>query len=169
MPPPHTLRPDVLAEIEQDRATRQRKAEEERTDSRIKALDTRLRALEAAPRPAPPPDESFYRELVGICREYVDIKFGRLKNENEALMNRIKLLETQPQLEYKGVYEPGMTYLRNALVTFDGSLWISKSNTGSSPGNPGGSHWKLVCKRGRDGKDGKDGKDWRNEKGWPTS
>ena len=71
-------------------------------------------------------------------------------------MNRIKLLETQPQLEYKGVYEPGATYLKNALVTHEGSLWIARSNTGSAPGNPGGSHWKMCVKRGRDGKDGKD-------------
>ena len=159
MPPVHTLHPDVIAEIKAikaDRAERERKAAEDRTNSRIERLDARLQALEAAPRPAAPPGESFYRELMGICREYVDIKFGRLKNENEALLNRIKHLEGQPSLEYKGVYEPGMTYLRNALVTFEGSLWIARSNTGSSPGNPGGSQWRLCCKRGRDSKDYKD-------------
>ncbi len=155
--PLETLRPDVLREIEQERAERHRKQAEDRTDSRIKHLDTRLRRLENTPAPASVLNESFIKELGVVIRGYVERRlaetYGRLKNENEALLNRIKHLEAQPSLEYKGVYEPGMTYLKNALTTFEGSLWLARSNTGSSPGNPGGSQWKLVCKRGRDGKD----------------
>ena len=64
-------------------------------------------------------------------------------------MNRIKYLETQPLPDYKGVYEPGANYPKNSLVTHEGSLWIARSATGSAPGNPGGSDWKLCVKRGR--------------------
>ena len=99
--PMHTLRPDVLAEIEHAQR-RQRKAEEERTDVRLKALAARLSRLEAEPRSnAPALGESFFRELIGIIRSYVDVKFGRLKNENEAIMNRLKYLEEQPSLKYE--------------------------------------------------------------------
>ncbi len=158
--PLETLRPDVLREIEQERAERHRKQAEDRTDSRIKHLDTRLRRLENNPAPASILNESFVKELGATIREYVERRLaeasGRQKNANEALQNQIKFLMEQPSLEYFGVYEHGQNYKRNSLVTHEGSLWIAKSNTGSAPGNPGGSQWKMCVKRGRDGKDGKD-------------
>jgi hypothetical protein len=111
-------------------------------------------------------DADFPKEIAAIFRSYVDTKFGRLKNENEAIMNRLKYLETQPLPDYKGVYEPGANYPKNSLVTHEGSLWIARSTTGSAPGNPGGSDWKMCVKRGRDGKDGKDWRDTAPAKGW---
>ena len=89
--PEHSFAPGVLAEIKKERETRQRKAEEERTDVRLRALASRLSRLEAEPRSTPPLDESFYRELLGIMRSYVDTKFGRLKNENEAIFKQAQI------------------------------------------------------------------------------
>jgi hypothetical protein len=162
--PLHHLHPDVIAELralKADRVEQQRQVDENRTDSRLKGLDARLRRLEAEPRsdPAPAPlDESFWKELVGMMREYVNQQTDRVKNEVAAVANRVKFLETQPQLEYRGVYDPGANYQKNSLVTYDGCLWIAKSATGSAPGNPGGSDWKMCVKRGRDGRDAKGAK-----------
>ena len=166
--PEHTFGPGVLAEIKQERETRNRKAEEERTDVRLRALASRLSRLESQPRSNPglALNEDFCREIAAIFRSYVDVKFGKLKNENEAIMNRLKYLETQPLPDYKGVYEPGANYPKNSLVTYEGSLWIERSTTGSAPGNPGGSDWKMCVKRGRDGKDGKDWRETAPAKGW---
>ncbi len=170
--PTETLRADVLAEIKKDRETRNRQAFEDRIEASVNTFNRRLMRLETESRnpvPAQVFDEEFCREVAAIIRSYVDTKFGRLKNENEAIMNRLKYLETQPLPDYKGVYEPGATYPKNSLCTWDGSLWIAKSATGSAPGNPGGSQWQMCVKRGKDGKDGKDGADWRATapaKGW---
>jgi hypothetical protein len=168
--PEHTFAPGVLAEIKKDRETRQRQAFEDRIEASVNTFNRRLMRLETEfrnhPAPAPPLGESFFRELLGIMRSYVDTKFGRLKNENEAIMNRLKYLETQPLPDYKGVYEPGQNYPKNSLCTHEGSLWISRSPTGSAPGNPGGSDWKMCVKRGRDGKDGKDWRETAPAKGW---
>lgn len=162
-----TLRADVLAEIKQARETRERQAFEGRVERSVNTFNRRLMHLETASRhPVPTLNESLMTEIGAVLRNHVAQQVGMLKNEIAALGNRIKHLEEGPSLRYRGVYQPGETYARNSLVTWDGSLWIAQSSTGSAPGNPSGSHWKLVCKRG---KDGKDGKDWRNEKGWPTS
>ncbi len=166
--PVETLRADVIAEIKKDRETRQRQAFEDRIEASVNSFSRRLMSLETAsrnPAPAPPPGEWFYRELMGIIRSYVDTKFGRLKNENEAIINRLKYLEEQPSLKYSGVWESGRNYKRNELVTFEGSLWIAKSATGSCPGavHDQGRTWQLCVKKG------KDAKSWRDEKGWPTS
>jgi hypothetical protein len=66
----------------------------------------------------------------------------------------------------EAVDEPGQNYPKNSLCTHEGSLWISRSPTGSAPGNPGGSDWKMCVKRGRDGKDGKDWRETAPAKGW---
>ena len=157
MPPVHTLHPDVLREIEEDREKRRKAAEQPiaSVTHRINTLEAKINRLEAAPSPAIL-DADFWREVASAITSLIDVKFGRLKNENEAIMRRLKYLEEQPSLEYFGVYEPGQNYRKNALVTYEGCLWIAKSNTGSAPGNPGGSQWKMCVKRGRDGKDGKE-------------
>jgi hypothetical protein len=154
--PVHTLRPDVLAEIEQEREARKRKAAEPELSAthRINALEARIKLLEAAPS-APPLDEAFWTEVASALRSLIDVKFGRLLNQIESLANRIKALEAQPSLKYCGVYDPGMTYVKNSLVTYDGCLWIAKSATGACPGadHDQGRTWQLCVKRGRDGKD----------------
>ncbi len=158
--PMHTFAPGVLEEIIQEREARQHKAAEQPIASvthRINTLEAKINRLEAAPSPAVL-DADFWREVASAITSLIDVKFGRLKNENEAIMRRLKYQEEQPSLEYFGVYESGQNYKRNSLVTHEGSLWIAKSNTGSSPGNPGGSQWKMCVKRGRDGRDGKDAK-----------
>lgn len=52
---------------------------------------------------------------------------------------------------YQGVFKPGTTYTRGLLATWDGSLWLSLSETQTKPGEKD-SAWKLVTKRGADGK-----------------
>lgn len=51
---------------------------------------------------------------------------------------------------YQGVYDPAKTYTRGNLATWGGSLWLSKSDTRTKPGES--SDWQLVVKRGADGK-----------------
>lgn len=52
---------------------------------------------------------------------------------------------------YQGVYESGKTYTRGVLTTWGGSLFLSKAETSSKPGES--ADWQLVVKRGADGKD----------------
>jgi hypothetical protein len=51
---------------------------------------------------------------------------------------------------YQGVFDPQKLYARGLLATWDGSLWLSLSETRSKPGHTG--DWKLVAKRGADGR-----------------
>lgn len=51
---------------------------------------------------------------------------------------------------YKGVYKPGELYTRGSLVTWDGSVWVSKVDTEAKPGLY--ADWQLVVKRGADGR-----------------
>jgi hypothetical protein len=158
------LHPQVLAEIEQERAARRAKAEEVSAQKRCAALDARLTRVEAACN-SPAPEylnEKFWAEVGGVLRESMEGHIRRLKAEIAVVAAQVKFLQDQPQLKYVGVWESGQNYERNSLCTRDGSLWIAKSNTGSCPGNPGGSDWRMVCKRGRDGKDGKDGRDGKD-------
>jgi hypothetical protein len=70
-----------------------------------------------------------------------------LKKEIRALHERVKELEAAP-FDYKGTHETGRGYSKNAVVTYDGSLWIALRSTTQPPG-PGDS-WQLCVKRGRD-------------------
>jgi hypothetical protein len=66
---------------------------------------------------------------------------------------RIKALEERPTIEYKGVFEAGVTYHKGECVTHAGSLWIAKHDTMLKPDEHDGRDWQLCVKRGRDGKD----------------
>lgn len=50
-----------------------------------------------------------------------------------------------------GVYMPGKEYDKSAIVTCEGSAFISQCKTSARPGKS--SDWRLLVKRGRDGKD----------------
>ena len=68
------------------------------------------------------------------------------------LERRIKELEAR---EYRGVWASDKRYVKNAMVTFDGSLWIARSDSQSiRPGT--GPAWQLACRKGADGKDLRD-------------
>lgn len=51
---------------------------------------------------------------------------------------------------YQGVYVPGTTYSRGKGVTWGGSLWLSKSDTQTKPGES--PDWQLIVKKGADGR-----------------
>lgn len=54
---------------------------------------------------------------------------------------------------YRGVWQPSAfdPYARGSAVTFDGSLWVARTETRAKPGT--GDDWQLAVKRGHDGKD----------------
>lgn len=52
---------------------------------------------------------------------------------------------------YQGVFQPGTTYARGLLATWDGSLWLSMQDTTAKPGEKD-SGWKMIVKRGADGR-----------------
>ena len=161
--------PAVIAEMLKQRGESQRKAFEDRIEASVNKFSRRLMQLETAARhPAasatPVIDVNFMTEIGAIMREHVAQQVGMVKTEVAALANRVRSLETQPQLKYMGVWEGGVDYARNSLVTHEGGLWIAKSATGACPGavHDQGRTWQLCVKKG------KDGKSWRDEKGWPT-
>lgn len=51
---------------------------------------------------------------------------------------------------YQGVYEPNRTYTRGLLTTWGGSLWLSKADTKTKPGES--PDWQLIVKKGADGR-----------------
>jgi len=53
--------------------------------------------------------------------------------------------------EYLGVFKDGEIYPENCMVTFGGSCWCAKRETGDKPGTSDA--WVLAVKKGRDGKD----------------
>lgn len=52
-----------------------------------------------------------------------------------------------------GFYQEGKTYQPGDGVTFGGSYWIAKADTGTKPGT-GNDDWRLAVKKGRDSKGG---------------
>jgi hypothetical protein len=66
-----------------------------------------------------------------------------------------------PALVYREIWKAGV-YKRGDVVTYDGSLWVAKSETEVRPGSDPDA-WRLAVRKGRDGKDGTGGK--RGDKG----
>ncbi|MCK1467844.1 hypothetical protein [Bradyrhizobium sp. CW10] len=67
----------------------------------------------------------------------------------EPLKARIAELEST-QLKYCGVWDRFKTFPANAIVTDQGSAWISKTETrGIRPGD-GNAFWQLAIKKGKD-------------------
>lgn len=62
---------------------------------------------------------------------------------------------------YKGVWTEG-EFERGQVVTWGGSLWLSKEANSEKPGD-NNDKWQLIVKRGRDGKNGERGE--KGEKG----
>ena len=66
-----------------------------------------------------------------------------------ALEQRITALEQRPAgVEYAGTFEAGTIYSKGALVTRQGSLWLSLQDSNAWPPGQSASHWKLIVKRG---------------------
>ena len=66
-----------------------------------------------------------------------------------ALEQRIVALEQRPPgVEYAGTFEAGTIYSKGALVTRQGSLWLSLQDSNAWPPGQSASHWKLIVKRG---------------------
>jgi hypothetical protein len=95
------------------------------------------------PGPAGPPGDPGERGADGIAT----------REELDALIEaRFAELQVRTFADvYHGVFKPGETYTRGALATWDGSLWLSLSDTSAKPGEKD-SGWKMVVKRGADGK-----------------
>lgn len=58
----------------------------------------------------------------------------------------------------RGIFKEGQTYTAGDSVTWGGSYWIAKRDTGAKP-DSSDSGWRLAVKKGRDGKDGRNGID----------
>jgi hypothetical protein len=68
------------------------------------------------------------------------------------LERRIAELEAR---EYLGVWSSDKRYQKGAMVTYDGSLWIARSD--SHDVRPGTSQaWQLAVRKGSDGRDRRD-------------
>jgi len=59
-----------------------------------------------------------------------------------------------PLMLYRGVFEPGRSYVRGDTVTLNGSLYHCNAPTTARPGD--GADWTLSVKHGRDGRSGRD-------------
>jgi len=57
-----------------------------------------------------------------------------------------------PLMLYRGVFEPGRSYVRGDTVTLNGSLYHCNAPTTARPGD--GADWTLSVKHGRDGRSG---------------
>jgi hypothetical protein len=56
---------------------------------------------------------------------------------------------------YRGTWAAG-DYVRGAIVTHDGALWLARGNTRAKPGtDEGAADWRLIVKSGAPGKAGK--------------
>lgn len=110
-------------------------------------------------------DTSFVAQIelamacAGVEMELMFVRAShQLKAHHDKLEVRIAALEASiaelqsNAFEYRGVFEEGAEYRKNAVVTHDGGLWIAvvpKTNRvpGASP------DWRLAVRKGRDGKD----------------
>lgn len=59
-----------------------------------------------------------------------------------------------PVMLYRGVFEPGRSYVRGDTVTLNGSIYHCNAPTAARPGD--GADWTLSVKHGRDGRHGRD-------------
>jgi hypothetical protein len=88
--------------------------------------------------------------LMALCRTpnaLFDHLAKMCRKNHDALEARIAVLEQTP-MEYRGIFQSGRSYRKNAVVTFAGSLWICKAT--ETVGKPGdGPDWTLCCKGAR--------------------
>lgn len=106
---------------------------------------------------------TLYKNLSDFIKQMDD----RNKERNAkiaALEAKVQELEAHASqnksLEYFGIFDGAQRYRRNAAVTFDGALWISRTD---NPGVPGTDHsgWTLAVQKGKQGAHGRDGRDAR--------
>jgi integrin beta 3 len=81
----------------------------------------------------------------------VDMEFVRTVVQDEVQ----KQVNAPMATAYKGVWKDGTEYKNGSVITWGGSLWLSKADTFAKPEKT--NDWVLIVKHGRDGKDGKDG------------
>jgi hypothetical protein len=97
--------------------------------SRMATLETRCAAL-----------------AMMIARESPDAR--TTVSELEAMIDRVKSLESRPAIQYRGVWRDGQEHAPSSFVTHDGSLWHCNATTRAKPGT--GADWTLAVKRGKD-------------------
>jgi len=80
-------------------------------------------------------------ETVGdVMVEGLTVRDAKIKSLQEELAART----------WRGVYDPGVKYVKHNLCTQGGCVWIAVDD---SPGEPGRSPgWKMAVKKGRDGR-----------------
>ncbi len=106
--------------------------------------------------------ESEIQSLTNVLRLHFDSEHDyamRIRTRLDWLEGRLATLEHQlaeerakPALRYRGVWQANHLYEADDAVTHDGSLWITRTATSTTPG-AGPTPWQLAVKRGRDGKD----------------
>jgi hypothetical protein len=89
--------------------------------------------------------DALVKHLAPVIRDYVQ---RALNVQAKAFNERLATLEARPTLEYQGTWAAEQPYTKGNAVTFDGSVWIARSNVkGVKPGD-GGAAWQLAVKRG---------------------
>jgi hypothetical protein len=66
----------------------------------------------------------------------------------EALEQRIKTLEGQPTMTYKGVFDPQLQYNPGDFVAHRGNVWHCNRSTRATPGTS--PDYTPACRAGRD-------------------
>jgi hypothetical protein len=89
--------------------------------------------------------EEVLADLTGSVGDRILYLAGRILGAEK----RIAELEKCP-LDWRGVYEEGVTYPARSIVSFAGSMWYTPTKTKARPNE--GAPWKLVVKRGADAK-----------------
>lgn len=96
---------------------------------------------------------AFMRDIASDTEEYVqrELAAATAPLQAEIATLRAEIFELK-QREHQGVWDPGQAYAKGAMVSRQGSTWLS--TTSDNRGKPGESRaWTLIVKAGRDGKD----------------
>ena len=97
------------------------------------------------------PDAADVLAAANVFREILRPIVERL----DAIDAKIAAFERRPG-DFKGVWQPDITYQVNDGVQWDGGFWICRGTTREQPGG-GNPSWRLCVSRGRPGREGKRG------------
>jgi hypothetical protein len=77
--------------------------------------------------------------IAPVVAAYVNARTGPLQARVAGLENDV--------MQYRGIYEEGLTYVRGTVCTHSGGMWLATETTNSKPGTNG--DWKLTVKSGQ--------------------